>query len=400
MYRLLLIKRIIEDILMFPFILLGRMISLISPLEKEYETFFFFPFYHTGGAEKVHAQIAKACGNLNCIIFFTRKSQNDTFYTLFQETGCTIKDISTYTDNKFLYFINIIYRGIITGYINRQKTLPLVFNGQCNFGYKISPWVRKSVLQVELIHSLNTFSYIRIPFIPFYAKTVMISQKRIEDHYALYNKMHIPPSFKERIIYIPNAVAFNTIDIERKPFHPIRVLFSGRGSVEKRLHLFTAIASGVHQSNQSIVFEIMGNVEEFVEPNKYPFITFHGEQKEAPLINAIYQRSNILLLTSSTEGFPLVIIEAMANACSIISTPVGDIPYHIKPGVNGFLFSSVEDEQKIVTEGIRYILQLAENTGLLKTIAVNNREYAESHFSIQQFNQAYQQLFDQVKNNS
>lgn len=388
-----------ENILMFPFILLGRIISYFSPLEKEYEIYFFFPFYHTGGAEKVHAQIAKACGNKNCIIFFTRKSQNDTFYALFQETQCTIKDISIFTDNKFQYFNNIIFRGIITGYINRQKAKPIVFNGQCNFGYKISPWVKKTVPQIELIHSLNSFSYIRIPFIPFYCKTVMISKKRIEDHFALYERMKIPSYFKERIVYISNAVEFNPIDIQRKPFNPIRVLFSGRGSSEKRLHLFTDIATGVHKQNQSIVFEIMGDVAEFVEPPKYPFIIFYGEQKEATVINRIYQQATILLLTSSTEGFPMVIIEAMANACAILSTPVGDIPYHLKPEVNGFLFTDVDNEQKIITEGVNYILTLAKNNELLKTMAENNSQYAESHFSIQKFNQAYRQLFDQVKIN-
>jgi hypothetical protein len=43
---------------------------MISPLKKEYRVFFFFPFYHTGGAEKVHAQIANATGGNDCIIFF------------------------------------------------------------------------------------------------------------------------------------------------------------------------------------------------------------------------------------------------------------------------------------------------------------------------------------------
>ena len=62
MYRLLLIKRMIEDVFIYPFILTGRLIALLYPLKKEYRIFFFFPFYHTGGAEKVHSQIANATG--------------------------------------------------------------------------------------------------------------------------------------------------------------------------------------------------------------------------------------------------------------------------------------------------------------------------------------------------
>ena len=81
-----------------------------------------------------------------------------------------------------------------------------MFNGQCNFGYKISPWIEKSISQIELIHSFNTFSYIRIPFLPFISKTIMISQKRVEDHKRLYARYKIPVILFDKIIYVPNAI--------------------------------------------------------------------------------------------------------------------------------------------------------------------------------------------------
>ena len=43
------------------------------------------------------------------------------FFEEFQRTGCEIKDISKFTDNKWLYFLNLIYRGIISGYINQSE---------------------------------------------------------------------------------------------------------------------------------------------------------------------------------------------------------------------------------------------------------------------------------------
>ncbi len=213
MYRLLLIKRSIEDIFIFPFILLGRLIAFLYPVKKEYRIFFFFPFYHTGGAEKIHSQIASACGSNDCIIFFAKKSFDDRFLSGFKNTGCDIKDISKFTDNKWLYFLNLIYRGIISGHINNQKQKPIVFNGQCNFGYKISPWIKRSISQIELIHSLNSFSYIRIPFLPFINKTVMISQKRVEDHKKLYVRYKIPTTLLEKIILYSqcNKIAWSNI---------------------------------------------------------------------------------------------------------------------------------------------------------------------------------------------
>ena len=85
MYKLFIIKRMIENVFIFPFILLGRVIAKFRPLEKEYRIFFFFPFYHTGGAEKVHAQIAEAAGGNDCIIYFTKRSADDRFIDDFKK---------------------------------------------------------------------------------------------------------------------------------------------------------------------------------------------------------------------------------------------------------------------------------------------------------------------------
>jgi hypothetical protein len=51
------IKRIIEDLFIFPFVLWGRLSSDSFLPRKSYDIYFFFPFFHTGGAEKVHTQI-------------------------------------------------------------------------------------------------------------------------------------------------------------------------------------------------------------------------------------------------------------------------------------------------------------------------------------------------------
>jgi hypothetical protein len=136
-----------------------------QPLGEDYDIFFFFPFYHIGGAEKVHTLISAAAKGKKAIIFFTRKSGNDFFLQDFVASGHRIIDISTYTDNKLKYWDNLVYRGIVSGFINQQSEKKMVFNGQSNFGYKLSRWINPRIPQVELIHSFSSFSYIRIPFI-------------------------------------------------------------------------------------------------------------------------------------------------------------------------------------------------------------------------------------------
>jgi len=391
-YRLLLLKRMLEDIVMFPFILLGRLIAKAKPLTKEYTVFFFFPFYHTGGAEKIHSLITRTATGGNCIVFFTRKSQNQTFLSQFRDSGCQIIDISKYTDNKALYFLNIIYRGIISGYINRQQKKPVVFNGQCNFGYKLSPWIRKDIRQLELIHSLNSFSYIRIPFLPFITATIMISLQKIREHKLLYQRFGIPEELTKRIHYIPNASDFEIIDIAEKDFSQFRVFYSGRSTPEKRPHLVAAIAEKVHEKDPTIEFVMAGDSFNSLQKPELSFIDFRGNIADTHLLHSIYRRCNVLLITSATEGFPLAVIEGMAYGCVILATPVGDIPEHVKNDVNGYVFSSVEDEETIIQEGVDLILQLKANKALLKTICVNNIAYAHANFTLQQFGDAYKKL--------
>jgi L-malate glycosyltransferase len=397
MYKFLIIKRVLEDIFIFPFILIGRCVALLQPLKKEYEVFFFFPFYHIGGAEKVHSQIVQATGNSKCIIFFTRKSVDPGFLEEFKKSGCEIKDISRFTDNKWLYFMNLIYRGIISGYINNQTSKASVFNGQCNFSYKISPWINKKVTQIELIHSFNSFSYIRIPFLPLIDKTVMISKKRIADHMSFYKKKGIPDSYASRICYISNAIQLPSV-LPPKANDILNVLYVGRGGKEKRVELIAAMAKELHITEPHIKFQFLGDVSNILEYQDYPYIHFYGNVSEQETINSIYAKAHILILTSDTEGFPMVVIEGMANGCAILATPVGDIPYHIHNNENGFLFSDTDNLTAIVSEGVVLIKLLKNDRAKLNRIAATNIQYANAHFGIEQFNKSYSELIKQKVN--
>lgn len=387
-----------EDIAMFPLILLGRLMARFHPLKKEYDTFFFFPFYHIGGAEKVHYNIAKAIGNKDCIIFFTRKSKNDLFQHEFAASGCEVRDISRYTDNKWIYFVNIVYRGIITGYINRQKKRPLVFNGQCNFGYKISPWVSKHVPQIELIHSLCSFSYIRIPFLPFIARTVMISTIRIREHLDLYKRYGIPLKLGERIQFIMNA-----IDLPREKLLPqtaeygINVLYAGRSTPEKRVHLIAKMASLVRQTTDNVQFTFLGEVKDAIPRTYHSNCHFLGNQSDPQVIADVYRRSQVLVLASDTEGFPMVVMEAMAYGLAVVATAVGEIPLHVKNGINGFLIEAVNDEDAVVAKGVDCILQLYHNKKLLPGMSNANIVYAYNHFGMDRFVKAYKHLANETR---
>src|SRR5688500_13836624 len=391
MYRLLIIKRSIEEIFIFPFIVIGNLIAMYKPLPREYRIYFLFPFYSTGGAEKVHAQIANATGGADCIIFFTRKSPDNHYLEEFKKSGCVIKDISNFTDNKWLYFLNLAYRGIISGYVNRQKKVATVFNGQCNFAYKTSPWVSKRIRQVELIHSYNSFAPIRIPFLRFYEYQVMVSQQTIKDYKSQYDRLRVPPNISEKIIYIPNGINLpDFVSVKNFNVPVYDVLFVGRGTPEKRVHLVARIAEKAKKENLPLRFILTGDVKKSIPDGLHAYCSLLGPITNEKQLQDIYNKSHFLVLTSLYEGFPLAVMEAMAFGVIIISTPVGDIPFHIKENENGFLFDG-RDDDSITGNAINILKNLPDAQHLAK-ISATNTSYAKNNFGIEKFNENYRKL--------
>lgn len=385
MYQWLILKRKIEGILIFPFALLGRLIARFTPLPEAYDLFLFFPFYHVGGAEKVHSEIAQLFPDKKVIIFFTKRSMNDAMLPKFTGSNITIRNISAYTDNKYLYFNNLIFRGIIAAYISRQKVAPVVFNGQCNFAYKLSPHVPERIRQVELIHSFCSFSFIRVPFIPFYTATVMISRDSIREHIVLYKRYKVPKLYADRIQLVMNGIPLPKVS--EKPITSANMLYVGRGTAEKRPHLVARIAQ---QANTIAGF--MGAVEDAIPTELRQYCHFYGEQTDAAEIDRIYREHQIIVITSSREGFPMVIMEAMARGLAVLATDVGDIPYHVKNGENGFLLDHTKKEKELVALAADLLEIWQADPALLETIARNNIAYAQEHFGIDAFAQAYRKL--------
>jgi glycosyltransferase involved in cell wall biosynthesis len=64
---------------------------------------------------------------------------------------------------------------------------------------------------------------------------------------------------------------------------------------------------------------------------------FRGAFSSRAELTNIMSNTDIFLLSSVLEGQPLVVVEAMAYGCPIVSTNVGGIPELIQDGVNGLL---------------------------------------------------------------
>ncbi len=383
------LKRKIENCLIAPFIILGKLVHLLNRTKPVYEIYFFFPFYHLGGAEKIHLQIAQLAKGKKAVIVFTRFSNNEGFLKAFKQIGIGIEIASGYTNNNILRLpLNLIARGYYAARINKDGAT--IFNGQSNFGYKISPWISSSINQFELIHSFNSFSWIRIPFMSYYTKTVMISQNKINEHIKQYENLHARDNLKERIIYIPNAVEPTNSHTTKSWATPFKVIYVGRGSEEKRIPELMAVAKNSKENKLPFEFELIGDVKNFISADADKFVTVAGMINDMETLNAKYQAAHFIILLSSTEGMPLVILEAMQNGCIPIVTAVGDLPLVIN-NENGFLIQN--NNESIIQDTYNTIVKIAQlQTEQLESLSIQSADLVAKKYNMQQFNTAYKQL--------
>ena len=94
-----------------------------------------------------------------------------------------------------------------------------------------------------------------------------------------------------------------------------------------------------------------------------------------PNILALYSIMDVLLLTSSYEGTPNVLIEALANSTPVVSTDVGGVPELVKHGHNGLL-SKPHDIETLAS----HCVKLLNSTELRNKFSSAGRQLVEDEY--------------------
>ncbi|WP_312090334.1 glycosyltransferase family 4 protein [Chryseobacterium sp.] len=349
------------------------------------KTIFFFPFYHTGGGERVHLDIVKALGKKKSIVFITDFSYNDHYKKEFQENSY-VYDCKPYLKNK--YYKQIIFFSFRQmGRFQKKSTLG------CNsaFYYKILPYFDEKVKKTDLIHAFsypeNGAEIVSLPYIKYLDKRVVINKKTKHDFAELYTKEKIDLKFLERIEIIGNATHVPSTLPQKDRYHKkLNVVYVGRIAHEKRVNLIIEIGEKLADKMNLEIFgpkEITPQgLEKFYKGN----LTLKSNLLEA------YKNADIILISSYREGFPVVLMEGMAHAVVPISTDVGGIGEHIQSGKNGFLIDSNQSNNDIVDDFVEKILLLDSDRKLLQTVAENAYQYAKSNFGYDVFDKKYRKL--------
>ena len=386
-YKAAVIKRNIELVIMFPFVVLGKLAGTIFPLKPQRNVFLFFPASDIGGSVKVNADITECIKDQKPVIIFSKKPMNNQFRSLFEIEGVRIIDLHKYVDYKIYHFVNFFFRGVLAAWINKSDQ-SVIFGGESIFFYKMLPHVRKDTRKIELCH-LNTWINYSLAFAKYIDFRIFSTPKIKRDVEELYDRNHLPQSFFKKLIFIDNKV-----DIP--PFtettnNILQVLYVGRGAPQKRVHLIIEIAKEMQRANDAIHFSFVGDVEALVPVDVREYVTLHGNVGDEKELHDIYMRSDVLILTSAYEGLPIVIMDMMARGKIVISTAVDGIPDYISHFDNGLLITETE-ETKIIQQGIELLRLLIAKPDLKGKIEKQSYQYAREHFSGETFCQSYRKL--------
>lgn len=379
----------LEFALSIPFVLIGKIFAIFSNLKGNYSTIIFSPNGDIGGSIKVNSDLL-SCFEGKTLVIFTKKQKNNLYINRFKKTNAHIIDISQYIDNKYLHIINLIFRGIIVSWIKKNNIKNIV-GGECIYFYKIIPHLSNKYNKIEICHVDNWLNY-SVRFIEDISYRVFSTNYLKNKVIEQYNKFKIPSHFYKKLIHIENSIQIPDKYIQKEQ-NKIQVYFIGRGTKQKRADLACSIAREIHKVNNNVEFTFIGDLNNVIKTNDFPFINFLGNINDEQLMQLHYQKADILLMTSQFEGLPLTIMEMMSYGKTIISTGVSAIPDYIKDGENGFLINSKEDNC-IIEDGKQKIINLIENPLKLRKFGEINREFAVTNFDKKYFCLNYSKLLD------
>ncbi|MBJ6802448.1 glycosyltransferase family 4 protein [Geomonas propionica] len=362
----------------------GMLLSRLIPLRNDSGMFFFFPCYHIGGAEKVHADIVACFAELTPWVIFTRKSHNTLYRDLFAKSARLFD----------LWFLGGLYPlsvGLAAGLVNRHENA-VAFGCNNIFYYYLVPYLGDKVRKFDLTHAFDGLERYSLPVAHRLEARVAINAKTVADFAQQYRDHGLDARLMDRVVLIENRVEVAPALNLRPTGRPLQVLYVGRGTVEKRAHLVGRVARLCCGQGATAPFTLVGRgLPEAVVADDHAYCRFTGEIHDAGQLQALYRDADVLLLTSSREGFPLVIMEAMGNGAIPIATNVGGIAVHLRHGHNGFLVDGA-DEERIVREMSVLLIDLATNVETREQVSQAAYRYACEHFSPEGFCAGYRNL--------
>lgn len=346
---------------------------------------FFFPYLHTGGAEQVHNDIVATVADQKPLVVISGFSTDRTFAKSFSENGILL-ELPRSLHHPF-YARRTLRR--LAALTNAQKEA-VVFAALSTTFFELLPHLRPEVRAIHLQHAFlyqptgNAQHKQWLPHFNRMEKYIFISGQAKSEYERFLLANNIPRSQFGKLLFIPNAVQqFGSVQEHERT----GLLFVGRPSPEKRMDLFLALCARLEtEAPGRFHFTVVGAHP--VQGHKH--VQFMGRIDDAAELAQIYQDHDLLALTSTREGFPLVIMEAMAQGLVVLSTPVGDVPHRMDPDF-AVVTSSI-DPSIVLHEMTHAAIALDLDRPRLQRMKTKALQKARTDFAPDRFRQRYREL--------
>jgi glycosyltransferase involved in cell wall biosynthesis len=354
----------------------------------------FFSNYGWAGAEVVHLEITRQLYQNNKVfIIFQYPYEKEPNYR---------EEFIKHSDGICVLQEESIYRRLIVRYIKfKLKRIPktVLFGSYSYIFYRVLKGAKKHKI-IDLTHAFDaTYELLALPVIPELDQRIIISEPLRGKLHKLYMQKGIDIKYMDRVTCIPNGIPMNNTYPSGKDFNRLKLLFVGRDAPEKRLYLIKRILEKLIENGIDFSFTAVGG--EFKLFKKFahlPQVRCLGILERTAL-KEVYRQANILLMTSSREGFPMVMMEAMAEGVIPVSTDVGGIPGNIVHLETGVLIPDDLNEDVIVENFYKNLLMLRSEKSKMNQFSKAAFQYAKDNFSIEKFNERYDLLFDEILQN-
>ena len=205
----------------------------------------------------------------------------------------------------------------------------------------------------------------------------------------------------ENVFSIPNPIDPILLEMETKyDYESKKIISVGRICNEKNYDELIRVANIVFSKLDGWTWDIYGDGDtklknvllDLVKNNNLEGkINFLGSKKN---IYDLYDHYSILVMTSKSEGFPMVLLEAIAKKIPMISYDISTGPSElIQNDINGFLIEPFNTEKMA-----NKIIELANDPEKRKTMS-NNNDLIINKYNISKIANEWEELLSsQLKN--
>jgi L-malate glycosyltransferase len=306
--------------------------------------FFLFPYDTMGGADLVHVAIVESVAAQRPLVVFDLVPARAALADRFNRAGDVWRLAGWLRDHP----LAPLTRNFLAGYISAHRGA-VVFGGNSPTFYDLAPLLPAHVTCIDLLHALRGGNVERSLALAPRLNTRVIITLEIRDGIAsLYRSAGYPSSLLDRVVLIRNPNLLPVAGARPASDGTLRVLYVGRDSPEKRLELLAAVAEAARRRTSSPPhFTAIGDIS----PGRLRGFECRGLIAHDDELSRAYLEHDVLLLTSSREGFPLVVTEAMNHGVIPLCTAVGGLPEMLSDGDDSFLFPP-EPASSVLVESI------------------------------------------------